>query len=890
MSAATVARLAGLLLVLLGSAVMLGWALQLAPLVRVLPDYPPMVFNTALSFVLAGSALLAPLVDARRFRWASSALGGLIALIACLVLAQHLLTIDLGIDWPALHAWARVPGRMVVGTACGFLLGGVVLMVANHAEARNARMLLPLLAVAPGIIGLLGIAGYLVHAHLLFPGYFLAGMAVHTAVGHLVFAIGLWAAGKQQAWGRLPQFRDEVDRISLTAATILALLAFGAGIATFAMLQARVQTQVGDSVLAALARRAETFNDVLEAQRVNARVAATRPAVIGNLRIIQAGQDDGANLANIRAVVETFIKLGFSALAYQDLAGKAVAEGGVFVRAPALAVTLGGTDAAELLWDQGFVLRQRISVRDAGGQVGTVLTEQPLAILTRMAARPARLGPSEETGICVMRAAALHCFPQRLNPTPYSTPLVNIDGAPLPMTRAVRGETGVLITRDYRQQNVIAAFGPVGDTGLGMVVKVDTAEIFRSIREQMLLAAGVLLLLTIGGTWLLRARIKPLAAEIMAGAAKLRDNRERFQTVVAGVKDYAVIELDPGGHIVSWNAGAQRIKGYAAEEIIGRHFSIFYPEEAIAQGIPAMELRILAAEGRFEDEGWRLRKDGSRFWASVVITALFDESGVLRGHLKFTRDISERRRLEQSLLEKNLELESAAAAKDRFFAGMSHELRTPLNAIIGFTGTLLMKLPGPLNAVQEKQLRLVQAGGRHLLSLINDLLDLARLDAGHPDLRPQAIDCRALLEELAATMRPQAEQKGLALALDLPPEAVTLHADRRALTQIMINLLGNAIKFTEHGAIGLRLEQRPAIDGRRVAISVADSGQGIAPADQARIFEAYSRGAAAERRKQEGTGLGLHLSHKLARAMGGSLEFRSEVGAGSCFTLELPER
>jgi len=218
---------------------------------------------------------------------------------------------------------------------------------------------------------------------------------------------------------------------------------------------------------------------------------------------------------------------------------------------------------------------------------------------------------------------------------------------------------------------------------------------------------------------------------------------------------------------------------------------------------------------------------------------------------------------------------------------MSHELRTPLNAIIGFTGTLLMKLPGPLTVDQDKQLKTVQGSGRHLLSLINDLLDLAKIESGKVTLSPAPISCRHLFEEVAAALRPAAEAKGLSFHLVLPPPELQVLTDRRALSQILINLTNNAIKFTEHGHI--RIEVKATADAQEtLEFRVTDTGIGIRIEDQAKLFEAFSQLNATSSRRHEGTGLGLHLSQKLASLMGGSIHFHSTFGKGTAFWLSLP--
>jgi two-component system sensor histidine kinase/response regulator len=249
------------------------------------------------------------------------------------------------------------------------------------------------------------------------------------------------------------------------------------------------------------------------------------------------------------------------------------------------------------------------------------------------------------------------------------------------------------------------------------------------------------------------------------------------------------------------------------------------------------------------------------------------------------RAAEERNRANAELSGKNIELENALKAKDRFLATMSHELRTPLNAILGFTGTLLMRLPGSLNAGQEKQLQTVQTSARHLLALINDLLDLAKIDAGKIELNLELMDCGSVIEEAAATLRPMAEQKGLRFEFAGPGGALLAQTDRRALTQIALNLINNAIKFTERGSVEVEINLRGS---GVLEVGVKDTGIGIRAEDQSKVFEAFTQFDPTARRQHEGTGLGLHLSQKLAGLLGGSIRMRSDYGKGSTFTLCLP--
>jgi len=355
---------------------------------------------------------------------------------------------------------------------------------------------------------------------------------------------------------------------------------------------------------------------------------------------------------------------------------------------------------------------------------------------------------------------------------------------------------------------------------------------------------------------------------------------ENFRELLESAPD-AMVVADRDGRIVLVNAQAEKLFGYRRGELLGRSVDMLAPERFRrahffdSSGIdPADPEPDLHAR----------RKDGSEFPAEIGLGSLQTEQGVLA--IASIRDISGRKRSEEALRGRILELEKANLAKDRFLAGLSHELRTPLNAIIGFTGTLLMRLPGPLTAVQEKQLKIIETSARHLLSLIDDLLNLARIESGKASREPFV--CQEAIREVAETLRPMAEQKGLRFDLTLPPEDIAVAADRRAFVQIAINLANNAIKFTQQGEVSIELSRRRENGNTMIAVSVRDTGIGIKPEDQARLFEAFSQVDAAAARHPEGTGLGLYLCRRLASSMGGHIEVRSEYGIGSTFTLILP--
>lgn len=353
----------------------------------------------------------------------------------------------------------------------------------------------------------------------------------------------------------------------------------------------------------------------------------------------------------------------------------------------------------------------------------------------------------------------------------------------------------------------------------------------------------------------------------------------------------AMIISDAGGRIVFVNGQAERLFGYSREELLSGAVEMLVPERMRSGHVGNREGYVNDPRVRPMGAGLELhgrRKNGTEFPIEISLSPIPSENGTLVASA--IRDATQRKRFEHALREKNLELEHASMAKDRFLASMSHELRTPLNAIIGFTGTLLMKLPGPLTTDQENQLRIVQSSAKHLLSLINDILDLAKIESGKVELHFEDLFVRDVIEDVIKAMRPVAEEKGLALVVELPDERFPVHADRRALHQILLNLTSNAIKYTETGTVTFALSNafdqrgRPAID-----VSVTDTGIGLKEEDQDKLFSAFEQVDPSNTRRFEGAGLGLYLSQKLAKLLDGNIHFTSSYGVGSTFTFTMPK-
>lgn len=358
---------------------------------------------------------------------------------------------------------------------------------------------------------------------------------------------------------------------------------------------------------------------------------------------------------------------------------------------------------------------------------------------------------------------------------------------------------------------------------------------------------------------------------------RIREGEERFRLLVEGVKEYAIITLDPTGHVVSWNAGAEAIKGYSAAEIIGRHFSCFYPEEDRASGKPEKELKLLAAQGRLEDEGWRVRKDGSRFWANVVLTALRDDEGKLKGFSKVTRDLTARKRAEEELLAINQELEA-------FTYSVSHDLRAPLRHISGFSKLLAEEYGPALGATAQRYLERIQNGTRQMGLLVDDLLNLARI--GRQELRMQATGLNSLLEDVLADLKPEADGRQVEWRVGRLP---FVECDPALMKQVLYNLASNALKYTRPREKAV-IEVSSIMQDGAAVIVFRDNGVGFSMKYADKLFGVFQRLHRPE--DFEGTGIGLATVQRILHKHGGRAWAEAELDKGATFyfTLEPAEQ
>jgi len=383
--------------------------------------------------------------------------------------------------------------------------------------------------------------------------------------------------------------------------------------------------------------------------------------------------------------------------------------------------------------------------------------------------------------------------------------------------------------------------------------------------------------IVVDGRWVLdrtAGRILEVNREITDEIA----TSERFRHLVESVKDYAIFLLDTRGRISSWNEGARRIKGYEEHEILGMHFSAFYPQEDIEAGKPERELRMARESGRVEDEGWRVRKDGTRFFAMVVITALYDPSGKLTGYAKVTRDITARQLERQRLLD-------LERSKSAFLNLVAHELRSPLTVLRGYLSMFRDASAERRRELEDRSLPALEAKTVEMTRLVDQMVEVARLEEGSLRLRADRVDLGSIADQAVNMARALEERPVHRIAFEPFPGELNVVGDPERIQMILSNLLSNAIKYSPSGTEVTVTLDRTEEFGR---VAVNDQGVGIPLSDQSRLFSRFMRVDRPDSDHVPGTGMGLYLSRELARRMGGDLVLQWAGPGGSSFALLMP--
>jgi PAS domain S-box-containing protein len=392
-----------------------------------------------------------------------------------------------------------------------------------------------------------------------------------------------------------------------------------------------------------------------------------------------------------------------------------------------------------------------------------------------------------------------------------------------------------------------------------------------------------------------RARVEAAYDDRMAVqqvAPPAHEDPEQFRLLVTSVRDYAIFTLDPRGFITSWNLGAERIKGYAASDIIGRHFSDFYPPEDVAAGKPAWELAEAERDGRFEDEGWRIRKDGSRFWANVIITALRGPDGELRGFGKVTRDLTARREAEETARRLSAEQGARAVAEkaERYqrdlLAILGHDLRNCLSVIV--TAAEMNRLQAEEPKVRRRAAQVVNSAKR-MRHIIHSIIDYTHAQReGIPIVVREGADFHGVCERVLQEFRLLYPNREIVYEADGNPLGTW---DEGRLEQVVQNLLGNALKYGSPGdPVNLRWSREGNQDDGELVLTVHNGGKPIPPDLLPQIFEPFRLGEQARGSDARSMGLGLFIVREIARAHGGEVLAASDEASGTMMTVRLPAR
>jgi PAS domain S-box-containing protein len=371
-----------------------------------------------------------------------------------------------------------------------------------------------------------------------------------------------------------------------------------------------------------------------------------------------------------------------------------------------------------------------------------------------------------------------------------------------------------------------------------------------------------------------------------AGEEELRASEARFRAAVETLGEGLII-TDAEDVIAYVNSRMTQLSGYSAQEMVGRTVpSLLVPEDEQAAYREHMLLRLQGLSEQYELS--LQRQDGSRFWAEITATAFRAPDGRIVGTLGAVMDVSDRKRIQEELVAAVDASEDASRAKSAFLANMSHELRTPLNAVIGYSEMLSEEVKERGLEVLLPDLDKIHSSGKHLLRLINDILDLSKIEAGRMELFPELFDVASLVREVSGTIRPLAERRGNALALRCGEDVRRMRADLTRVRQVLLNLLSNAAKFTENGRVALEVERVVHGGEPWIHFRVRDTGIGLSEEQLGKLFKAFSQADASTTRRYGGTGLGLAISRQLCQMMGGEVTVESTPGEGSVFTMMLP--
>jgi diguanylate cyclase (GGDEF)-like protein/PAS domain S-box-containing protein len=589
-----------------GLMVMAGWVIQAPSLLQLPPGYR-VVFNTALCFSLAGVALVCNASGAGTRMPVQTFIGVGLMLFTAIIGSQHLTGIDVGLDWSDMHRWLRntsnYPGRMAPATCVAFMLTGACLIAMHHVSGKKAPYLIRGLQIMVIGIGLFAAIGHILGLAVMFEVYLFRQVSLPAATGFVILGIGLWLSA-----GRLvfENVSDE-QRIVYTGATVLVILGFVVGLAGLGTLKRNAEVALGDGLELTVHSRASLLITLIDNRIDYVESMATRPNILRLYRELDLQPDKAENRAFLDEVAASELSKGVVAMEFRDRHGGVMAAAGKGWPDTTWLFNLKRPHNANIFWDDGFMLSLEVPVRDGSETIGTIYAQQTLKAVGDLVFDVSTFGETGELALCSADELLLYCAPMRMRRGVHEVPR-RPGGRPLPMDYAIEGKTGVVQTLDYRRQQVLAAHMPVGDMGLGMVLKIDTAELFKPLRDQLAYIVPLILLLLAIGVFSLQLAVKPLTAKLRASRLQL--------SLALSASRLALWDLDiPSGRIYlseQWNAMLGGTPGPALTTLAEMR-TMVHPDD-----VPALDEHLEAVlSGRADkyDVDHRVRKtDGSFFW------------------------------------------------------------------------------------------------------------------------------------------------------------------------------------------------------------------------------------------------------------------------------------
>lgn len=753
-------------------------------------------------------------------------------------------------------------------TAFAFMLCGAALMLMHRARSQWSSLLVQALTVMPALIAVAALAGLLLELRLVYTDYLFGQMAAPTALSVIAISAALCLCWRRTAWYRTRAvLKNEGQRIGLIGALILVVMTSSAVLAGFSAAQREIEATISEGLLQALKNNISLVILNVDQRNERATTISSRPRAREYLLNLKSRNDDAESMRRLAELAESFLPSGFSGVAFLDDSGRDVLRTGQFADQPEWSLKLRLPHESHLLWwNNSLVLSTRLPIISDGKVVGTVLAEQPLTALTKLLHDIETLGQTSEVGICKVQDNMFHCIPQRFVPRVFSVPYSKT----LPMSRAIAGETGMIRTRDYRQQNVIAAHAPIGDLGFGMVVKIDTFELYGPIREYLNVAMLVALLMSVGGGLFLYTRLKPLVGEIersrekirAQGEQALRVSEDRYSSIITSAMD-AIIAIDERRCVLLFNPAAERMFQYTKDKVIGRPLDMLLPlrfRAAHEQHIRTFSQSGVTARGMGRlGTIYGLRANGDEFPVEASISQTGNSPDKL--FTVILRDITERRQAEAAQRELSRQLLETEEAERRAISRELHDrIGQDLSAIN--LSIDLMRMQSSGNAQQGQQSRLDDMQ-RLVRSSIDSTRDIMA------DLHPAGLEDSGLALALQYHAEHIAQRLHIPVAVNngwhdaRPAPAVEL-----ALFRIAQEAISNIAKHA--GATNIRIDLEEDTAANRLALRISDDGRG------------FDTGAARPRNH------GLRTMRERAQAVGAVLRVDSTPGKGTRISIELP--